>query len=166
MSRSISAIAFFAFTFCISCQEKVENPPEVSEQSIQENTKSFISTLEKHLDAVSNRDLETLAGTLSPTGEMYLILPQTETTTTVDEFLEFQDLWFQDTIWTFETEILHTAIEENLGIAIVDAMYREPERNGAPYFNHMQISYTLRKEDGTWYVIKDHASSIERTGDR
>jgi len=161
----IGILFLFSISICLfSCDPKVEDVAP-SEAEIVANKAAFTAVLEKHLTAVSQRDLSTLESTLSPTGEMYLILPQTPTTTTAEEFLESQGMWFQDTVWTFETKILNTIVEDNLGIAIVDAMYREPERNGVPYFNHMNISYTLRKENGNWYVIKDHASSIERTGD-
>ena len=42
----------------------------------------------------------------------------------------------------------------------------EPERDGKPYFNRMHISYTLEKQNGQWYVIKDHASSVEKSTDK
>ncbi|MEM8523015.1 MAG: nuclear transport factor 2 family protein [Bacteroidota bacterium] len=166
MSRSILIFSFLVSTLCIACQEEEQSTESENKISNQENEQLFIATLEKHLAAVSNRDLETLANTLSPTGEMYLILPQTETMTTTEDFLDYHVTWFRDTAWTFETEILKTAIDDNLGMAIVDVTYSELERNGEPYFNHMQVSYTLRKEGSEWYVYKDHASSIERTGDR
>ncbi len=123
--------------------------------------------MQKHLDAVSNRDLATLKSTLSPEGTMYLILPQTEMTSTVDEFMEYHEEWFADTTanWTFETKILNTAIGDSLGMALTEIMYREPERDGKPYFNRMMVSYDLKKSENNWYVIKDHASSIEKSTD-
>ncbi len=46
-------------------------------------------------------------------------------------------------------------------MAVTEIVYREPEREGKPYFNRMIVSYDLEKIDGKWYIIKDHASSIE-----
>jgi len=38
-------------------------------------------------------------------------------------------------------------------------------RDGVPYFNRMIVSYDLENLDGAWYVIKDHASSVEKSTD-
>ncbi|MEM1326226.1 MAG: nuclear transport factor 2 family protein [Bacteroidota bacterium] len=123
--------------------------------------------MQKHLDAVSNRDLSTLKSTLSPKGNMQLILPSTEIINSVDSFMNYHETWFQDTsAWTFDTEILNTMVTDDLAIAITQIVYREPERDGKPYFNRMTVSYGLQKYDGEWYVIKDHASSVEKSTDR
>lgn len=105
-----------------------------------------------------------MESTLSPTGEMRLILPATEIISSVDGFMEYHRAWFKDTTaWTFETKILNTKIGDRVGMAVTEVIYREPERNGKPYFNRMNVSYVLEKIDGEWYVIKDHASSVEKT---
>lgn len=62
-----------------------------------------------------------------------------------------------------ETKIVNVKVGDKIGMAVTEAMYREPNRNGSPYFNHMMVSYDLEKIDDKWYVIKDHASSIEKT---
>jgi len=127
-----------------------------------DNEQRFVERMQEHLEAVSNKDLTTLKSTLSPEGDMQLILPNTEILYSVEKFMEYHQAWFQDTTWTFETKILSTEIGEKVGIAITEIMYREPERNGKPYFNHMVVSYALKKIEGQWYIIKDHASSIEK----
>jgi len=129
------------------------------------NEKSFIATMKKHLDAVTNRDLITLRSTLSPNGEMQLILPQTEIMKSVDAFMDYHKEWFAAPEWTFETEIKSTNIKADLGMAIVEIVYREPMRDGQPYFNRMTVSYVLEKISGKWYVIKDHASSVQKSTD-
>jgi len=126
---------------------------------------AFIKVMKTHLDAVSNKDLPTLESTLSPSGKMQLLLPKTEITNTTDEFIAYHRAWFKDTTWTFTTKILDTTIGETLGLAIVEILYSEPDRDGGPYYNRMYVSYTLEKQDGSWYVIKDHASSIEKSTD-
>ncbi len=129
------------------------------------NQKQFVATMQKHLDAVSSKNLQALAATMSPDGEMQLILPSTPIINTVDSFLKFHEEWFVDSTWTFETKILNTTIEEDLGIAITEVIYREPERDGKPYFNKMIVSYALKKKNAAWYIIKDHASSIQKSTD-
>lgn len=153
-------LSFFIF-FIISCNDK--NEVSQNKKRIFENKKSFIAALHTHLDAVGNKDLISLKSTLSPTGKMSLILPNSEIIKNTDEFIKFHEEWFTDTTWTFETKILSTEIGEKIGIAITEILYKEPNRNGKPYFNRMIVSYGLEKIDNKWYVIKDHASSVEKS---
>ena len=126
---------------------------------------AFTEVLTKHLDAVSNRDLPTLKSTMSPDGLMILILPQSEMLHTTDAFIEYHRNWFESTSWSLESEIAMTEIGEDMGMAIVNSTYREPERDGKPYYNEMIISYTLKLVDNQWYVIKDHMCSIKKSTD-
>jgi len=168
-------LLFFALlvSVAISCKDAVVETntmisSETSEDAIKakaQNVADCISVMETHLNAVSNRDLKGLRKTLSPSGNMLLILPQTETMTTVDAFMDYHTEWFAMPNWTFETTIVDQEIGQELAYVIVQSMYREPERNGQPYFNRMTISYDLKKVDGSWYVVKDHATSVEKSTD-
>ncbi|RMA64861.1 YybH family protein [Ulvibacter antarcticus] len=162
----------FLLIFSACTEKQVTNPLIASETIIasempsEENSKMFIETMQTHLDAVTNRDLETLKQTLSPNGNMQLILPGTETTNTVDEFMQYHKDWFASPNWTFETKILNTEIGTEMGMAVTEIVYREPLRDGKPYFNRMIVSYDLKMINGKWFVIKDHASSVEKSTDK
>lgn len=166
MKKHITNFKMISIGFMVliinSCDVKQKDAPKAV-ISQQENETMFNSTLLKHLNAVSNRDLTALKSTLSPKENMILILPNSEVSYSVDAFVKYHEDWFKETNWTFETRILNTIVRENLGIAIVEVMYRESERNGKPFFNRMIVSYALEKIDSSWYVIKDHACSIERS---
>jgi len=131
--------------------------------NLAENEAQFTAVLQKHLDAVTNKDLKTLESTMAPNGKMELIQPSSETVYGVDGFMNFHKEWFAVPNWTFTTKILSKDVGQLIGVATVEIRYQEPERNGKPYFNRMNVSYTLEKFDGQWYLIKDHASSIEKT---
>jgi len=164
LSSSLNILLVFAALslFILSCTIKVETSDEKNEK-ISENEKLFIFTLQKHLDAVSSKDIASLKSTLSPSGKMNLILPNSEITNSTEEFIKFHEDWFEDTTWTFETNILDTEIGDKIGIAVTEIIYREPNRDGKPYFNRMFVSYGLIKLNGNWYVIQDHASSVEKS---
>lgn len=147
----------------ISCKEN--NVSNDNKYQIEQNEINFIETMQTHLNSVSNRDLSTLKSTMHPSGKMQLILPGTEIINGVDGFMEYHKNWFDEINWTFETKILNTGIGDRFGMAITEVVYREPERNGKPYFNRMIVSYDLEKVNGNWYIIKDHASSIEKSTD-
>jgi len=146
----------------VSCHSK--NDKNIKYGSNQpENELAFTETLNILLQSIETKNLDLLKSTMSPKGNMQLILPQSKITNKVDEFVAMHEEWFKDKSWTMDTKILNARIGEKMGMATTEAMYREPERNGKPYFNHMVVSYVLEKIDGKWYVIKDHASSIEKT---
>ena len=103
---------------------------------------------------------------MSPSGKLELILSNTETTYTVDEFVDFHDGWFKDTTWTMKTKILNMDIGKYIGTATTEAIYEEPDRDGKPYMNHMIVSYVLQKEaDNKWYITKDHATTLKKSTD-
>ena len=141
------------------------NKTDQNKSDIVTNDESFITTMTKHLNAVTNRDLLSLRSTLSPKGNMQLILPQTEIIKSVDAFMDYHKEWFATPDWAFETKIISSNVKPELGMAIVEIVYHEPMRDGKPYFNRMTVSYVLEKIDGQWYVIKDHASSVEKSTD-
>ena len=148
----------------ISCKEK--NSSNDHKKQSEQSTAMFIATLNKHLNAVSTRDLSKLESTMHPNGKMQQILPASEIINGVDDFIEYHREWFRDSTWTFETKILNTEVGSTFGMAITEIVYREPERDGRPYFNRMIVSYDLEKVNGNWYIIKDHASSIEKSTDK
>lgn len=126
----------------------------------------FQKTIQKHLNAIVNRDLETLKSTMSPSGKMTLIMQGTEIINSVDSFIDFHEGWFQDSSWNMESKIIKTEIGNDIGLAVTESMYREPERDGKPYYNRMIVSYVLERNKDNWYIINDHASSIIKSTDQ
>jgi len=164
-------LKILAFTFAIlllhlvSCQPSPSSEATLN-QSVnaqKANKEACKLLLDKHLNAVSERNYDVLSSTLAPHNKMQLILPSQKMTTTVQEFLDFHKEWFVDTTWTIESKIIDMTVKDKLAIAVTEQLYKEPERNGKPYYNKMQVSYALQKIDEKWYVIRDHASSIDKT---
>lgn len=147
-----------------SCEENAKTSKDLPDKKLLEA--SFTKTMQKHLDAVSNKDLESLASTMDPSGNMQLIMPGQEVLYTADSFLLFHEKWFQDTNWTFTTNILNSKVGDHLGVATTEILYEEPERDGKPYFNRMIVTYVLEHINNRWYIVKDHASSIEKSTDK
>ena len=154
---------FMAFEACTSADKEMTAAEKTAIQS--ENKAAFDTALTTHLAAVSAKDLVALEKTLSPSGNMMLVLPQSEILTKSSQFLDFHKEWFKGEDWTFETKIISSDVSEDMGFALVESMYRETERDGKPYYNKMAITYTQKKIDGKWYVVKDHACSLEKSTD-
>ncbi|AUC85042.1 hypothetical protein CW731_06955 [Polaribacter sp. ALD11] len=145
-----------------SCEVK-EKRTQKNETSKKQNEELFNSTISKHLNAVTSKDSSALKATMSPKGNMELIQPSSEILYSVDGFMKFHQKWFEAPNWTVDIKILSTDIGDRIGVATTEFLYKEPDRNGKPYFNRLIVSYTLEKINNNWYIIKDHASSIEKT---
>lgn len=155
----VVSLVVFSISSC-DCKSKDTQENEISEK---ENEGLFKTALDKHLKAVTDKDFTALKATMSPNGNMELIQPSAEIVYSVDGFMNFHQEWFNVPNWTVDIKILSTAIGDKIGVATTEFYYQEPERNGKPYFNRLIVSYTLEKINDNWYIIKDHASSIEKT---
>ncbi len=165
MKRLFLVLHLFVFIFLFtSCNGEVEKPNAVVQNKTL-NREMALGVMQKHLDAISNRDLETLESTLSPEGNMQLILPGTETIEKTSGFMEYHREWFKTDNWTLDSKILNSEVGETMAMVVVESIYKEPERNSKPYFNRMAVSYDLQKINGNWYVIKDHMASIQKSTD-
>ncbi len=161
-----SLIAAVLCVFLLNCEQSSNDKGTSNLETQDLQIEKFTNVLESHLKAVEGRDIETLASTLSPDGEMWLILPQSEITKTDSAFMNFHKAWFLDDQWTLSSEIISVDVGEKRGIGIVKQTYREPERDGKPYYNNMVVSYGLKKVEGDWYVYKDHMCSIGKSTDQ
>ncbi|QCX00454.1 hypothetical protein FGM00_10140 [Aggregatimonas sangjinii] len=150
----------------LSCKDQSEKKPDNTDTDIKLNNEKLLTAMNAHMQAISDRDLVALKSTLSPNGNMQLILPGMEMIETVDGFMEYHRQWFEAENWTFNYDILNSEVGDTMGMVVMSFTYKEPERDGEPYFNRMIISYDLQKIDGAWYVIKDHASSVEKSTDQ
>ena len=87
--------------------------------------------MQKHVDALSNRDLKTLQSIIAPNGKMQLTLPKAPIIQGISGIREYLRECFKDSLWTYETKILNTEIGDRIGMVITEIIYREPETNGA-----------------------------------
>ncbi len=144
-------------------RERQKADPKEEQAAIENNELQFRATLDKHLTAINQRDLETLRSTLSPNGNMQLIMPGTEIIHNVTGFIQYYSDSTRASDWTLESKILYTEVGETMGMAIVEAIYATPKQDGKPDLDRMTVSYDLQKIDGYWYVIKNHASFVEKS---
>jgi len=161
-------LLIFVLVSFVACKME-SNDTDVNNKETTEsisNTEEMKLALRKHLNAVTNKNIDTLKITIPKENEtMFLMLPDGAKMSTSGEFLKMHADWFLDTIskWHIDFEIKYVYRNDNLGYSLVEAMLTEPERNGKPYFHKMHVSYVLEKRDNKWLVIKDHASSIEKS---
>jgi len=166
MKKSIVLPILFLFAaFSFSCKEASSTAAKVTIDSQISSKEMALEVMQKHLDAISNRDLKTLESTLSPEENMQLILPGTEIIEKTSGFIDYHREWFKTTNWTIDSKILNSEVGESLATTVVESVYKEPKRDGKPYFNRMHVSYVLKKIDNKWFVIKDHMASVQKSTD-
>lgn len=154
----ISILAF-------SCSNTSE--PTISPEKEAARLEACKKVMNDNLSAVSARDLEKLKSTLSPDGRMYFLMDGMKNIDSAEDYMKFHEGWFADTTtkWTMDFEILNSELGPKYAHMTVQGMYREPDRNGKPYYNKMMMSYVLEEDNGKWSVIRDHASSVEKSTD-
>lgn len=96
-------------------------------------------------------------------GRYLLILPDGNSMNTAQEFYEMHQEWFKEPGWTIDMEIKEFRQSGDFAQSTVVATYREPDRNGQPYWHKMWITYVLENIDGRWFVTSDHASTMEKS---
>ena len=151
-----------------SCKEnKVTNEGNGLNSEINkgESIGLFMTTLEKHMNAITSKDLEVLKESMSPLGHMFFISPNANMVDSVNDYLKYNRDRFQDSTWTMEMEIMNLEVEDKMGFAIVKGHFRKNESNNLSNYNEQEfiISYTLRIEKGKWYVVKEQLTPIEKS---
>jgi hypothetical protein len=111
---------------------------------------SFQDDLETHLQAVCDRDIDTLEASLSKDSSITLILPNGALRETKEDFIEFHESWFEDQDWSITHEIVSTKESTSSAHAIVQSMFKDKDEDGKDYEVNMLISFMFVREDGLW----------------
>lgn len=155
-SMKTSLILLLSLLYLSAC-----NPATGEDSGAQDA--AFRVALEQHLEAVTTKNFAALKETVPASGELIWILPNGASFNKAEDFLQNHQTWLQEPQWTMTTRIIQADWGSDYGTATVEADLREPERNGKPYFHRMFITYALKKMDGKWLVVMDHASTIEKS---
>lgn len=119
---------------------------------------TFIETLNTHLKAVKERDLETLVSTMPPEGgETVLILPHGSINKSRDHFVSGHKEWFADQSWNQEFEIVNTIETAEMGVATVRYTYIE---EGQSPWNAL-LGLVFQKMNNRWVLVHDQNTVIK-----
>ena len=114
----------------------------------------FKQVLEKHLTALSSKNLSDFIETISKTN-ITLIMPNGKLITTYKEFVELHDAWFSDDDWSIEYEIINTVEKTDLCTALLKVNYKDvDEKDEIVYLNYF-LYLMFEYIDETWYLIHD-----------
>ena len=115
----------------------------------------FRATLERHLKAIAERDLDALADTVA-SDALVLITAEGRLVRHAREFLDTHRAWFVTPGWTLDVtpeEIYETA---DMGIAVLRLLYQEPGVR-----SESLLTLVFRKIGGKWLMVQDQNTPIK-----
>jgi hypothetical protein len=119
---------------------------------------TFEETLKIHLQAVEDRDFDTLLSTLPEKGgEIVLILPRGSIDKSRDNFVSGHKEWFDDKSWKQEFEVINTIETAEMAVATVKYVYTE--ENGDSW--KALLGLVFQKIDDRWVLVHDQNTPIK-----
>ena len=120
--------------------------------------RSFEETLKVHLQAVEDRDFDTLLSTLPEEGgETVLILPRGSIDKSRDNFVSGHKDWFADKSWKQKFEIINTITTAEMAVATVKYVYTE----GTGEVWNALLGLVFQKIDDRWVLVHDQNTRIQ-----
>jgi uncharacterized protein (TIGR02246 family) len=110
---------------------------------------SFRDTLGRHLLAIHERDLKSLADTLAE--DLVLVTSDGKLVNGSKAFLDLHRDWFGMKNWTLDAKPVQIWESADLGIAVLRLVYREPPAV------HQESTLTLafQRRAGRWLMVLD-----------
>ena len=132
------------------------------EESDSACRRDFDATLQKHLQAIQQRDLVALEKTLTRSEDLYLFLPNGTLLTTRTEFLDFHREFFAGTTWTQRMDPLRTVYTPTLATVAFHTRYDDSDGpDGKPYFSESYLTLTFARQNGRWGLVQDQNTRIK-----
>lgn len=116
---------------------------------------TFKETLEKHLKAIEEKDIESLKETLPLGEELVLITPTGGVISSCNEFVDGHVPWFEDDSWNMTFETVNIIESSEMGIATVKYRYVDKEND-----SYTILSLAFKFIDGRWLLVHDQNTPI------
>lgn len=120
---------------------------------------TFRETLDRHLQAIRERDLPGLIATL-PADELTLITSDGRLVRTASEFVEMHRGWFAESTWRLDAELVSLVESPEIGAAVLRLDYRDDAPGKAPVREASYLSLLFARREGRWVMIQDQNTPI------
>ncbi|MEZ4712763.1 MAG: nuclear transport factor 2 family protein [Caldilineaceae bacterium] len=122
---------------------------------------TFEQTLQRHLTAVQNRDIDTFLKTIANDGTLTLIMPNGSLWQDYDEIAELHQEWFSDPDWQMTTELLSTRESAEMASALLLVNYTDVDEEGDPVEFQYYLHLLFAKRGADWLVIHDQNTMLD-----
>jgi ketosteroid isomerase-like protein len=116
---------------------------------------SFHAGLAEHLAAISARDIDRFAATVSDDPEARVVAPDGGVVARRHAIVAAHRDWFATGGWTFAPQILFERTSDALGFALLDVAYREAGKQ-----SRFLLSVVFVREDGVWRLLYDQNTPL------
>lgn len=116
---------------------------------------SFRKTLERHLQAIQERDLVKLADTVAPDA-LVLIMADGKLVRSTAEFLEAHRGWFAMPGWTLAAREVASFESGTLAVAVLHLDYREPPSARSESY----LTLVFEQRGGKWLMVEDQNTPV------
>ncbi len=121
-------------------------------------TQDFDSAVQKHFDAIKNRDLDAFKSHLTKNKTLYTIVQNGHAFTTPEELSAVHEEWFKDKEWIWEGSIVHKIVGADMAMALIKYSYRANAK-AEPF--ETWLNYVFVLEDGAWKIVHDQNTALD-----
>ena len=118
----------------------------------------FDLALQKHFDAIANRDLNAFKAHLTQNETLYTIVQNGHAFTTPKEAITIHEEWFKDPSWIWEGSVVHKVVGQDMAMALVKYSYRANAKD-TPF--ETWLTYVFALEDGEWKIVHDQNTALD-----
>lgn len=120
----------------------------------------FNITLQKHLDAIQNRDFKSFEKTITGDSVITLILPNGKLMKSRAEYIEFMKEWFNETTWKMNYKIISKECSAGMGYALLLVNYDDISDDKKPYHIDYYLLLIFKEVNEEWYLVHDQNTGI------
>lgn len=128
---------------------------EIGEQPVATPESEFAATLDRHLQAIAERDLTNFEETVGE--EVRLVGLDGRITEGRVEAVEAHRAWFADGSWRFEPYVLFSDTQDGVGWALVRVRYETAQRASEFY---LFLLFLRDETDGRWRLAYDQGTQV------
>lgn len=119
---------------------------------------NFDEALQRHLDAISNRDIEAFKAVMPKGDTLYTIVQNGHAFKTPAEIVAIHEDWFKDPNWIWEGSVVHKVVGEDMAMALIQYNYRA-KATDQPVATW--LIYVFQIQDGAWRIVHDQNTALD-----
>ena len=120
---------------------------------------TFRETLDKHLTAIQNRDLDALIATL-PDDELVLVMSDGKVVRTVRDFVDAHRGWFAMPDWELTTDPIHILESADIGVAVLRLDYSDLKPDHSRFHEHSVLTLIFARRNDRWVMVHDQNTPV------
>jgi uncharacterized protein (TIGR02246 family) len=122
---------------------------------------TFRDTLDRHLQAIQDRDLGALIETL-PADGLTLVMADGRLVRSVQEFVDLHRKWFAQPTWSLEVESVQVTETADVGVALLYLDYHDVAPDGRAIHESSYLTLIFARRDGKWVMVHDQNTPVRK----